>query len=295
MQLLESALRADPLAFEVRRELAWVQVSAGRYVDAIDNARRVLAVDPNHAHTRQVMGRALFHTGETAEAIRIFEQLGTGSYNFRGYAYAVTGRHAEAEAVAEQRKDFPAALVIIYAGLGDKDRTFGALERMAAGRDPRVGIYLTYPELAFLRNDPRVSAFRRKLEFRAPESVAPEMAYNREHHRLVAATPGVLLLGPASLARAQSPSGAITGIVTDSSGAPLPAFRSASRIATLVTSESLRPRLPVLSTPRPCLPLSTRCRQKSKASSAWSAPRASRRERRPRSTWRSKSVRCSTP
>ena len=164
MQLLESALREDPLAFEVRRELAWVQVSAGRYVDAIDNARRVLAVDPNHAHSRQVMGRALFHTGETAEAIRIFEQLGMGSHNFRGYAYAVTGRHAEAEAVAEQRKDFPAALVIIYAGLGDKDRTFGALERMAAGRDPRVGIYLTYPELAFLRNDPRVSAFRRKLE-----------------------------------------------------------------------------------------------------------------------------------
>ena len=47
------------------------------------------------------------------------------------------------------------------------------------------------------------------------------MAYNREHHRLVAATLVLLLLGPASLARAQSPSGAITGIVTDSSGAPL--------------------------------------------------------------------------
>ena len=163
MQLLQSALSEEPLAFEVRRELAWVQVSAGRYDDALDNARRVLAVDPNHTHSRQVMGRALFHKGETAEAIRIFEQLGMGSHNFRGYAYAVTGRQAEAEAVAAQRKDFPAALVVIYAGLGDKDRTFEALEDMAAGRDPRVGIYLTYPELAFLRKDPRLAAFRRNL------------------------------------------------------------------------------------------------------------------------------------
>ena len=34
---------------------------------------------------------------------------------------------------------------------------------MAAEEDPRVGIYLTYPELAFLRGDPRLAAFRRKL------------------------------------------------------------------------------------------------------------------------------------
>lgn len=161
--LLEGALREDPLAFEARRELAWVQVSAGRYDDAIDNARRVLARDPTHAHSRQVMARALFQKGERAEAIRIFEEIGMGSHSFRGYAYGVMGRHADAEAVAEFRKGLPAALVLINAGLGNKDRVFEALERMAADKDPRVGIYLTYPELAFVRDDPRMAAFRRKL------------------------------------------------------------------------------------------------------------------------------------
>ena len=60
-------------------------------------------------------------------------------------------------------KTFPASLVLIHAGLGKTDSAFEALERMAAEKDPRVGIYLTYPELASLRADPRMGAFRRRL------------------------------------------------------------------------------------------------------------------------------------
>jgi hypothetical protein len=43
---------------------------------------------------------------------------------------------------------------------------FQALEKMAEAQDPRVGTYLTYPELALVRADPRLEAFRRKLGFR---------------------------------------------------------------------------------------------------------------------------------
>jgi hypothetical protein len=114
-------------------------------------------------HARQVLARALFQHGERAEAVWRFEQLGSGSDNFRGYAYAAMGRHAEARALAAQRQDFPASLVLIHAGLGEKDSAFEALERMAAEKDPRVGIYLTHPELASLRADPRMGAFRKKL------------------------------------------------------------------------------------------------------------------------------------
>jgi hypothetical protein len=34
---------------------------------------------------------------------------------------------------------------------------------MNAEKHPLVGIYLTYPELAFIRDDPRMQALRRKL------------------------------------------------------------------------------------------------------------------------------------
>ena len=163
LQQLREALSRDPLPNDVRRHLVSVLVSAGRYDEAIAGCQRVLATDPDDRHTRQVMARAMFHRGQTADAIAIFEKLGDGSHHFRGYAYAMTGRRAEAEAILAQPPHHPARLVVILAGLRDKDRTFEALERMAAEKDPRVGRYLTYPELAFIRGDPRMAAFRRTL------------------------------------------------------------------------------------------------------------------------------------
>jgi tetratricopeptide (TPR) repeat protein len=148
---------------DLQRLLAYVQVSAEQYEQSIELGRRLLTADPSHPHTRQVYARALFQDGERQEAIERLEQMGEGTHNFLGYFYGVTGRRAEAEALAVRHKDFPARLVMIYAGLGDADGVFAALEGMNAEKHPLVGIYLTYPELAFIRDDPRTQAFRRKL------------------------------------------------------------------------------------------------------------------------------------
>ena len=87
----------------------------------------------------------------------------SGGPGFLGFAYAKAGRRTEAEQVAARYPDWPWVEALVYGGLGDKDRAFEGLERMAAIHDPRVAIYLTYPELALLRGDPRLSEFRRKL------------------------------------------------------------------------------------------------------------------------------------
>jgi hypothetical protein len=52
---------------------------------------------------------------------------------------------------------------LIFAGLGDKERTLGALDRMTSLGPQRVGIYLNLPELAFVKADPRLKAFRKKV------------------------------------------------------------------------------------------------------------------------------------
>ena len=52
---------------------------------------------------------------------------------------------------------------LIFAGLGDKERTFEALDGMAFVGPQRIGIYLNLPELAFLRGDPRLKTFRKKV------------------------------------------------------------------------------------------------------------------------------------
>ena len=160
---LHAALGTDPLSLDLQELLAYAQVSAGDYDGSIEIGRRILATGSASNHARAVFARALFQRGEKAEAISRLEQLGRGSHNFLGYAYGATGRRAEAEALAAENKGRPDRLVLIYSGLGDRDRTLEALDRMAAERDPRVGIYLTYPELAFIRDDPRLPAFRRKL------------------------------------------------------------------------------------------------------------------------------------
>ena len=49
------------------------------------------------------------------------------------------------------------------AGMGDKERTLQALERMAVLGPVRLGRDLTYPEFALVRGDPRLKALRKKV------------------------------------------------------------------------------------------------------------------------------------
>ena len=43
---LQVALKLDPLSLDLRRRIAYVQLSAGQYAAAIDNCRYVLKADP---------------------------------------------------------------------------------------------------------------------------------------------------------------------------------------------------------------------------------------------------------
>lgn len=81
---------------------------------------------------------------------------------FLGYAYAKVGRHTDAENMCAS-SHFANEQALIFAGLGDRERTFEALERMADLGAQRVGVYLNYPEFGLLQDDPRIKAFRRKV------------------------------------------------------------------------------------------------------------------------------------
>ena len=67
---------------------------------------------------------------------------------------AQTAEEAEKQALTWEKNPYQQALV--YAGLGDKDRTFEALNRLAALGPIRIGRSLTYPEMALIRGDPRL-------------------------------------------------------------------------------------------------------------------------------------------
>ena len=163
-RLLEEALRADPLSLDVRRELAMVQIMAGRYEEAIANLQRVRAVDPSFPFGDLFLARALTFAGRLAEALPLWETRKDepGWQFWMAYAYVMAGRRAEVERMAAAH-DHPYRLAIIYAALGEKDRALLALDRAADILPQRVGLLLMDPEMASLRGDARFAAVRRKL------------------------------------------------------------------------------------------------------------------------------------
>jgi hypothetical protein len=136
---------------------AYVLISAGEFDQAEEHCRR---------STRPVgcLGRVRTEQGRFDEAIRILSAPGIGNdaRGSLGYAYGRSGRREEAEKFAATSPN-TLQQVLVCAGLRDKDRTFQALERMADLGPVRLGRTLTWPELAFLRGDPRLKALRKKV------------------------------------------------------------------------------------------------------------------------------------
>ena len=113
------------------------------------------------------MARARLGQGRIDEAIQLLANDRTLSTSpqtsgFLGYAFARAGRREVAEKMAAASR-YPNEQALIFAGLGDKDRTFKALDRMTARGSLRIGVYLNRPELALVRGDPRLAALRKKV------------------------------------------------------------------------------------------------------------------------------------
>lgn len=162
MELLEVARNADPLSLDVHRALALIQVHAGEYQEAIRNSRWVLEQDPKYPYAASWLGRALALFGRLDEALHVFEENQSGA-GYVGYVYAVTGRRAEAEAIAARASAPARQQLLIYGGLGDKDRAFEALERLVTENPWRAATWMMRPEVKILRDDPRFAEIRRRL------------------------------------------------------------------------------------------------------------------------------------
>jgi len=160
LEQLRIAQKTDPLSPDVHLALALILISTGRYELAADECLRVPVDNPL---MKQCLARAKLGEGKIDDAIQLLMNDPTHpSPGFLGYAYARSGRREEAERLAAGSR-LANEQALIFAGLGDWDRTLEALDRMAALGAQRVGMYLNSPELAFLRGDPRLSAFRKRV------------------------------------------------------------------------------------------------------------------------------------
>jgi hypothetical protein len=67
-------------------------------------------------------------------------------------------------------------LALTYACLADKEHAFEYLEKMYAEHETGLPAFLVYPEMAWLRSDPRFSALRQKVGI--PEVPSPAAEHN---------------------------------------------------------------------------------------------------------------------
>ena len=155
------AENSDPLASHVHALISYSLISAHRFDEAAPYCAKVL---PSEKVLGQCLGRIRLGQGRIGEAIQFFtahpDPADPGA--FLGHALGRAGRRDEAEKLAASTTN-PLTQALIFAGLGDKERTFEALDRMTALGPVRIGRDLNFPELDLIRGDPRVKALRKKV------------------------------------------------------------------------------------------------------------------------------------
>ena len=162
---IRMAQSADPLSARVRMQLSRVLLSAHSYDEAAKECEKL--VDPSKS---ECLGRARFGQGRIDDAVNILAAAvargvppGDPVRGYLAYGYARIGRRDEAERIAETDRPNPFHQVLAFTGLGDKDRAFEALDRMAPQGPLRIGRALANPELDTLRGDPRAKVLRKKV------------------------------------------------------------------------------------------------------------------------------------
>jgi serine/threonine-protein kinase len=166
--LLRRAMELDPLATYPLHGLVANLLSTGELDESISLANHALELDPKSFHFRRLCGIGHFVAGRLDEAIENMETAvrDSGRHPWAMYEigsfYAMTGRHAEAEAIHDELKARtlfsyvqPTALAMIAAWRGDLDEAFAMLDRALDGKDGIVYAITTWPMSRPIWDDPR--------------------------------------------------------------------------------------------------------------------------------------------
>jgi tetratricopeptide (TPR) repeat protein len=164
VEQLRSAEEFDPGSRETHYALGNAFKALGRFDDAQFHCDKAAGDDKDLS---VCWGETLFHQGKTGEAVRMLESTWSGHLlemraQSLGVAYARAGRREDAERIAALAPR-PTSKAVIFAALGDKERTLETLDQMAPTGPGRIGRLLIEPDFAFLRGDPRLKAIRMKV------------------------------------------------------------------------------------------------------------------------------------
>jgi TolB-like protein/Tfp pilus assembly protein PilF len=177
---ISEAVRArdlDPLSLPINNALAGRLLAGGRYDLALRQSQETLELDSHFAPAHQTLGWVYLHIGEQKEAIREFESAlklsSTGDTDLQldlGFAYAVSGKRADARRILESLEKLyaqgvvPAGSIgILHGALGEPNEAFAWLEKAYEERDPQLAYLKAGRRFEPLRKDPRFEELVRRV------------------------------------------------------------------------------------------------------------------------------------
>jgi TolB-like protein/Tfp pilus assembly protein PilF len=169
------AVERDPLSPFLQSGLGYNYCLKREWNRAIEQCHNALELDPQcWAHI--LLGSCYFHIGKHDDAIRAMETqaqvLGRSSFALGnlGWAYASTGRTAEAQKLLEELREraqqqyTPSwSFAVIYSGLGEMDNAFDWFEKAVEEHDPLMLHFHVHPNYDPLHTHPRYQALLRKM------------------------------------------------------------------------------------------------------------------------------------
>jgi TolB-like protein/DNA-binding winged helix-turn-helix (wHTH) protein/Tfp pilus assembly protein PilF len=168
----------DPLSLERIVNVGFAYYWTGRYDLAIEQARRVLAVDPNNYGGLLTLGLCLEQKRQLPAAIEELQKAADLSNDkmwiaFVAQAKAVAGDKvgarkilADLEVLSRQTYISPWCFAIVYPDLGDKDRAFVWLEKSYQGREHDLVFSRVWSMFNSLHSDPRYRALMKRIGLR---------------------------------------------------------------------------------------------------------------------------------
>ena len=176
------ALDIDPLSVYIRRTMGVVLYCAGLYDQAIEEHRKALDMDPFFEIVHADLGKVYVQKGMYSEAISELQEavaLSKSRTDVRaeyqgqlGYAYAVSGKRAEAlkiieELIEKSKKMYvsPLCIAYVYVGLGMKEEAFEWMEKACEIHDGNICLLNMWPMWDSVRSDPRFQDLLCRVNF----------------------------------------------------------------------------------------------------------------------------------
>jgi TolB-like protein/DNA-binding winged helix-turn-helix (wHTH) protein/Tfp pilus assembly protein PilF len=171
----ELSVATDPLSLGGKTNLGDLYYGSRRYDEAVKQYRQVLELDANFALAQAGLGTAYLQQDKLQEAIVHLQratQLDTDPLYeaILGYAYAVAGEEPQARRVITQlaeraQKSYvsPAAVALVYLGMGKRSQACDWLERGYQARDSNLAQIRIAPLWDKLRPEPCFKSLLRRM------------------------------------------------------------------------------------------------------------------------------------